>query len=316
MKLLSMIVPCYNEEEVLPKFYEEMSSVLRTVRERFSVATELVFIDDGSKDGTLRKLRELHAQDPSVRYVSFSRNFGKEAAIAAGLREADGDYVGLIDADLQDPPELMIGMMAALTVGRCDSAAARRTDRRGEGFLRSFCARMFYRILNGQSAENVPQGARDYRIMTKEVRDALLQLSEYNRFSKAMFQWVGYRTEWIGYENRARAAGETKWSMKGLMRYAVDALVGYSSSPLRIASWFGIGMFFLSFIGIIFVIVRKLLFGDPTSGWPSLVCIILFCSGIQLFCIGIIGEYLARTYMEVKNRPLYIVKETEKNRPE
>ena len=313
MELLSVIVPCYNEQEVLPAFYRETAAVLETIRNTYGMRTELIFADDGSGDGTLALLRQLHESDPSVRYLSFSRNFGKEAAIAAGLQAAQGEYIGLIDADLQDPPELMLKMMELLKTGKCDTAAARRTDRKGEGKLRSAAAHLFYRILNGKSGSGVPDGARDYRIMTKRVRDAILSMSEYNRFSKGMFVWAGYHTEWIGYENRERAAGKTKWSFRALMNYAVDALAGYSSSPLRIASWFGIAMFFFAFIGIIFVIVRKLLFGDPTSGWPSLVCIILFCSGIQLFCIGIIGEYLARTYMEVKKRPLYFIKETEKD---
>ncbi|MBR3356597.1 MAG: glycosyltransferase family 2 protein [Solobacterium sp.] len=308
---LSLIIPCFNEEEVLPDFFRETEEVRSELFTRFAVQLEYIFVDDGSKDGTLACLRRLSAEHDYVRYISFARNFGKEAAIAAGLQAAEGDYVGLIDADLQDPPALMAEMMEMILAGKCDAAAAYRKDRRGESRLRSWCANRFYRLLSS-AGEKMPQGARDYRIMTKQVRDALMQMQEYNRFSRAMFQWVGFRTEWIGYENRTRAAGRTKWSLSGLMRYAVDALTGYSSSPLRIASWFGIGMFFLSVVGIIFVIVRKLLFGDPTSGWPSLVCIILFCSGIQLFCIGIIGEYLARTYMEVKDRPLYIIRETDR----
>ena len=308
---LSLIIPCFNEEAVLPDFFRETEKVRGELLERFDVQLEYIFVDDGSQDGTLNCLRQLSSQYPYVRYVSFARNFGKEAAIAAGLQAAGGDYVGLIDADLQDPPELMLQMMEKLQSGTCDAAAAYRTDRRGEGKFRSWCAERFYSLLSSRG-EKMPHGARDYRIMTKRMRDALVQLQEYNRFSRAMFQWVGYSTEWIGYENRTRAAGKTKWSLSALMRYAVDALTGYSSSPLRIASWFGIGMFLLSVVGILFVIVRKLLFGDPTSGWPSLVCIILFCSGIQLFCIGIIGEYLARTYMEVKRRPLYIIKETDR----
>lgn len=306
---LDLIVPCFNEQEVLPEFFAVCEEVRVQLQQRLSVAMEYIFVDDGSHDGTLEWIRRKSETCSYVRYVSFSRNFGKEAAIAAGLQEADGDLCALIDADLQDPPALLVQMAEAVIEGRCDIAAAYRKDRNGEGKVRSFLSRRFYAMLNHNDKVEMPEGARDFRIMSRRVRDALLSLGEYNRFSKAMFQWVGFKTEWIGFENRTRAAGKTKWSLSALMRYAVDALTGYSSSPLRIASWFGIGMFFLSLIGILFVIVRKLVYGDPTSGWPSLVCIILFCSGIQLFCIGIIGEYLARTYMEVKNRPLYIVKE-------
>lgn len=308
---LSLIIPCFNEEEVLNLFMDRTAPVIETIREKHGIDTEYIFINDGSTDGTLAILKQLHAENPSVHYISFSRNFGKEAALYAGLEAADGDYTAMMDADLQDPPEMLIQMADILVSGRADCAAARRMNRDGEPFLRSWFARRFYSLINRSGNPDLAEGVRDYRMMTKQVRDAVLSMCEYNRFSKGIFAWVGFRTEWIPYEHTDRAAGKSKWSFKDLTSYAIEGLVGYTVKPLEIAAWVGIVFFLLSMIGIVFIIVRKLIFGDPVAGWPSLVCIILFCSGVQLFCTGIIGQYLAKTYLEVKKRPVYIVAETD-----
>ncbi len=311
--LITLVVPCYNEEEALPLFYAEAARVAAQMEKSHGAAFEFVFVDDGSADGTLPVLRALHAQDARVRYVSFSRNFGKEAAIYAGLQAARGDYVATLDADLQDPPALLPQMLDALQNEGYDCAATRRTTRRGEPPLRSWFARRFYRIINRMSDTEIVDGARDYRLMRRRMVDAVLQMAEYNRFSKGIFSWVGFKTKWFDYENVERVAGQTKWSFWGLFRYSIEGIVGFSTAPLIIAAGAGVAFCLAAFVGIVFVVVRALLFGDPTSGWPSMVCIMLLCSGVQLFCLGIVGEYLAKTYLEVKHRPVYLTRETEQD---
>lgn len=310
MSLLTVIVPCYNEEEAIPFFYEEMLKTIDVFNRDFpGVEFEMLFIDDGSKDKTLSVLREYHEKDPRVRYVSFSRNFGKEAGIYAGLDNSKGDFVVIMDADLQDPPSLLPEMYKAITEEGYDSAATRRVSRKGEPPIRSFFARMFYKIMDKISKTEIVDGARDYRIMTRQMVDAILSMSEYNRFTKGIYGWVGFKTKWFEYENVERVAGETKWSFWKLFLYSLEGVIGFSTAPLVIASFFGIFCMVFAFIMIIFIIVRKCLYGDPTSGWPSLVCIITLIGGMQLFCIGIVGQYLAKTYLETKNRPIYIAKE-------
>ena len=313
--LISLVVPCFNEEQALLLFYERVVRVAASMQESHGAEFEFIFINDGSRDGTLARLRALHTQDARVRYVSFSRNFGKEAGIYAGLQTARGDYVGLLDADLQDPPELLPQMLDALLTGEYDCAATRRTTRKGEPVVRSFFARMFYKLINKMSETEIVNGARDYRLMTRQMVEAVLSMAEYNRFSKGIFSWVGFSTKWFDHENVERAAGQTKWDFWSLFRYSVEGIVGFTTAPLVIAALAGVLFCALALIGIVFIIVRTLIFGDPTSGWPSLVCIILLCSGTQLLCTGIMGEYLAKTYLEVKHRPIYIVRETEEGRP-
>lgn len=312
--LLSLIVPCYNEEPVLQMFKTETDKTVRVLKEKYGIDTEYLFIDDGSRDHTLDIMRKFHEEDPSAHYISFSRNFGKEAGLYAGLQHAKGDYVAVMDADLQDPPALLPQMLEAVMSGEYDCAATRRTTRKGEPPVRSWFARRFYRIINRNADTPIMDGARDFRLMTRQMTDAVLSMSEYNRFSKGIFSWVGFRTKWIPYENVERAAGKTKWNFWSLTRYAIEGIVGYTTAPLEYAAFAGVAFCILSVIGIIFIIVRKLIFGDPVAGWPSLVVIILFCSGIQLFCTGIIGEYLAKTYLEVKRRPVYIIAETDQTR--
>ena len=309
--LLSIVVPCYNEQEALPYFYKEICRVAEEMKSSHGADFEFIFVDDGSKDKTLSIARELHKQDARVRYISFSRNFGKEAGILAGLRAAKGDYVAMMDADLQDPPSLLPSMLDALLQEDYDCAATRRTDRKGEPPIRSFFARMFYKIINKMSDADIVDGARDYRLMRRRMVDAILALPEYNRFSKGIFGWVGFKTKWLEYVNVERVAGETKWSFWKLFRYSLEGIVAFSTAPLALASLMGIAFCALAFVMIVFIILRTLLFGDPTSGWPSLVCIIFLCSGVQLFCMGVLGQYLAKAYMEVKHRPVYIVRETE-----
>ncbi|MDD4850839.1 MAG: glycosyltransferase family 2 protein [Gemmiger sp.] len=311
---ISLVVPCYNEEEALPLFYKEAARVAAQMKASHGAEFEFVFVDDGSKDGTLRVMRALRAQDARVRYVSFSRNFGKEAGIYAGLQAAKGDYVAMLDADLQDPPALLPQMLDALLTGDYDCAATRRTTRAGEPPVRSWFARQFYRIINKMSDTEIVDGARDYRLMTRRMTDAVLNMAEYNRFSKGIFSWVGFDTKWFDYENVERVAGQTKWNFWGLFKYSIEGIVGFSTAPLVFAALMGVIFCLAAFAGIVFVAVRALLFGDPTSGWPSMVCILLFSGGIQLFCVGIVGEYLAKTYLEVKHRPLYITRETEDTR--
>ena len=310
MSLLTVVVPCYNEEEAIPFFYEEMLKTIEVFNKDFpSVEFEMLFIDDGSKDKTLKVLREYNERDKRVRYVSFSRNFGKEAGIYAGLDNAKGDYVVIMDADLQDPPSLLPEMFKAVTEEGFDSAATRRVTRKGEPVIRSFFARMFYKLMARISKTEIVDGARDYRIMTRQMVNAILSMGEYNRFTKGIYGWVGFETKWFEYENVERVAGETKWSFWKLFMYSIEGVIGFSTAPLVISSFFGILCMLLAFVMIVFIIIRKLVYGDPTSGWPSLVCIIMLIGGMQLSCIGIVGEYLAKTYLETKHRPIYIAKE-------
>lgn len=303
---LSLVVPAYNEEEALPVFYREA----RKVEEQLpQVEIEYLFVDDGSVDGTMDVIRRLHEEDPRVHYVSFSRNFGKEAAIYAGLENAAGDYVAILDADLQDPPALLPEMLRIVTEEGYDCVGSRRVSRKGEPPIRSWFARMFYRIMNRISSADVVDGARDFQLMNRKVVSAILSMKEYNRFSKGIFGWVGFKKKWLEYENIERAAGETKWSFWKLLLYALDGIVAFSTMPLVIASVMGILFCVLAFAAIIFIIIRTLVFGDPTSGWPSMVCIIMLVSGVQLLCIGILGQYMAKTYLETKRRPLYLVEE-------
>ncbi len=304
---ISIVVPCYNEAPVLDKFYARITEVAAGMDASF----EFLFINDGSRDDTLTVIKRLREQDDRVRYVSFSRNFGKEAGIFAGLQNAAGSYVAVMDADLQDPPELLPEMYAALVNEDYDCVRTRRVDRKGEPPIRSAFARMFYKLINRISKAEIVDGARDFQLMKRKVVDAVLSLGEYNRFSKGIFGWVGFRTKWLEFENVERAAGETKWNFWSLMLYAIDGIIAFSTTPLVIASVLGLLLCVIAFFLIVFVIVRTLIFGDPTSGWPSLVCIILMLSGIQLLCIGILGQYLAKTYLETKRRPLYLISECE-----
>ena len=307
MKLLSAIVPCYNEEENIVDFYQEFMKNEAFFREK-EVEIELLFIDDGSKDRTAQEVKKLAGGDERVRLVSFSRNFGKEAAIYAGLEKAKGDYVVFLDADLQDPPALLPEMYGYLEKGY-DSVATRRVSRKGEPPVRSLFARLFYRIMKKISKTEMMDGARDYRLMTRQVVDAILSMGEYNRFSKGIFGWVGFETKWLEFENIERKKGETKWSFWKLFVYSLEGITAFSTVPLTMAAVLGALFCALAFGMIVVTIVRTLIFGDPTSGWPSLVCIILLVSGVQLFCLGIVGQYLSKTYMEVKRRPIYLVKE-------
>ena len=306
--LLSVIVPCYNEEENVPIFYEEMMKNSAFL-EQEKLELEIIYIDDGSKDNTAAEVRKLHEKDERVHLVSFSRNFGKEAGIYAGFQKAKGDYVVMMDADLQDPPSLLPEMFSYIKQGY-DSVATRRVTRKGEPPIRSFFARMFYRIMNKISKTEIVDGARDYRLMTRQVVDSILSMCEYNRFTKGIFGWVGYETKWLEYENIERKKGETKWSFFKLLAYSIDGIVAFSPAPVRFAAWLGIAFCMLAFFFILVIIGRTLVFGDPVAGWPSLVCIILMLSGIQLFCLGLMGEYLSKTYLEVKKRPIYLCKET------
>lgn len=307
MSLLSVIVPCFNEEENIVDFYHELLKNEIFFKEK-GLEVEILYIDDGSKDGTVAEVKKLREKDERVHLLSFSRNFGKEAAIYAGLQKAKGDYAVLMDADLQDPPALLPEMYSYIEQGY-DSVATRRVTRKGEPKIRSFFARMFYRLMNKISKTEIVDGARDYRLMTRQVVDAILSMAEYNRFTKGIFGWVGYETKWIEFENVERKKGETKWSFWGLFLYSLEGIIGFSTVPLAFASVMGVLFCIAAFLLIIIVIVRTILFGDPTSGWPSLVCIILLASGVQLFCLGIVGQYLSKTYMEVKRRPIYLVKE-------
>ena len=306
-KLLSIIIPCYNEEQAIPLFYQETMKQEFFFREK-GVELEFIFVNDGSKDGTVEAVKELHKQDERVHLISFSRNFGKEAAIFAGLEMAKGDYTVLIDADLQDPPSILPEMYNYIEQGY-DSVATRRVNRIGEPPIRSFFARCFYSLMQKISKTEIVDGARDYRLMTRQVTDAILSMKEYNRFSKGIFGWVGYQTKWLEYENVQRVAGETKWSFWKLFLYSLDGIMAFSTVPLSIASFFGILFCLAAFIFMIFIFVRALIYGDPVAGWPSMVCIISFIGGVQLLCLGIMGQYLSKLYMEVKNRPKYLVKE-------
>lgn len=304
--MISLIIPCYNEQEALPIFYEETTNVLQ----KMAIDYELIFINDGSKDDTLPILKSLSQNDSHVCYLSFSRNFGKEAAMYAGFVNAKGDYVAVMDADMQDPPSLLPKMMTILESGKYDSVATRRADRKGEPPVRSWFARKFYQLINKISDAEVIDGARDFRLMKREMVDAIISMSEYNRFSKGIFGWIGFRTYWLPYENIERVAGETKWNFWKLFTYAIDGIINFSQVPLNISSWFGIIMTACAFLMMLLIIGRRLLFGDPVAGWASLICVIIFIGGIQLFCLGIMGQYIAKTYMEAKHRPHYIVSES------
>ncbi|MCM1540449.1 MAG: glycosyltransferase family 2 protein [Blautia sp.] len=307
MSLLSVIVPCYNEEENIKLFYTELIKN-DPFFEKEGIELELLYVDDGSRDGTVKEVKKLIERDQRVHLVSFSRNFGKEAAMYAGLENAAGDHVVLMDVDLQDPPSLLPEMLSYIKEGY-DSVATRRVNRKGEPPVRSFFARMFYRLMKRISKTEIVDGARDYRLMTRQMVDAILSMQEYNRFTKGIFGWVGFNTKWLEYENIERAKGETKWNFWKLLVYSVEGITAFSTVPLLLAAGLGVLFCFLAFFMIIFVIVRKLIFGDPVSGWASQVCIMLLIGGVQFFCTGILGEYLAKTYMEVKKRPIYLVKE-------
>lgn len=307
MCLLSVIVPCYNEEENIEPFYEELMKNEKFFADR-QVTLELLYIDDGSRDGTVDAVKRLREKDERVHMVSFSRNFGKEAAMYAGLENAGGDYIVIMDVDLQDPPSLLPEMFSYMEEGY-DSVATRRVSRKGEPPIRSFFARAFYRLMKKISKTEIMDGARDYRLMTRQMVDAILSMKEYNRFTKGIFGWVGFRTKWMEYENRERVRGETKWNFWKLFLYSLDGITAFSTMPLMLASVVGLLFCLLAVLMIVFIIVRKMIFGDPVSGWPSLVCIILLVSGVQFFCTGILGQYLAKTYMEVKRRPIYLTRE-------
>ncbi|MEA4911744.1 MAG: glycosyltransferase family 2 protein [Oscillospiraceae bacterium] len=313
VELISIIVPCYNEERVLPLFYDEIKKVAAEMEDTFKTKFEFLFVDDGSKDGTCAQVRKLQKEDKRVRYLGFSRNFGKEAAMFAGLSECRGDYAALMDADLQDPPALLPQMYAALRDPSLDldCAATRRVTRKGEPPIRSFFARMFYKIINKISRTEIVDGARDFRLMSRRMVDAILSVGEVNRFSKGIFGWVGFKTQWFEYENIERAAGETKWSFWKLFAYSLDGIVAFSTAPLAVASVAGMLLFLVAIVLIVFIIVRTLVWGDPTAGWPSLVCIICLIGGVQLLCIGILGQYLSKTYLETKKRPIYILKDND-----
>ena len=306
MEKISVVVPCYNEEKAIPIFYKEMNKVMVKMKK---LDFELIFVDDGSSDSTLEVCKNLAKEDKRVRYISFSRNFGKEAGIYAGLTKSSGDYVTLMDVDLQDPPELLPKMYNLIKEEGYDSVGTRRVTRKGEPPIRSFFARCFYKLINKMSKTEMVDGARDYRLMTRKMVNSILEMKEYNRYSKGLFSFVGYKTKWIEYENRERVAGETKWSFWKLVIYALDGIIAFSTTPLWIAAIIGLLFCLISFIAILVIIIKTLVFGDPVGGWPSMVCIIFFVSGIQLFCIGIIGAYLSKTYLETKHRPIYIIKE-------
>lgn len=313
MKTITVIVPCFNEEEALPVYYKEMNRVMDEMRE---VEFELLFVDDGSRDGSLGIMKKLNEEDDRCRYLSFSRNFGKEAAIYAGLKYAKGDFVAVMDVDLQDPPKLLPEMYRILTEEDYDSVATRRSTRTGEPKLRSFLADSFYKFINRISGTEIVNGARDYRLMKRRMVDAVLEMSEYNRFSKGIFEWVGFRTRWLEFENVERSAGKTKWSVRKLFCYSLEGITGFSVAPLSLASVVGVAFCLLSFLMILVIIFRTMIWGDPVSGWPSLACIIFMVSGIQLFCTGIVGQYLSKTYLETKHRPIFILRESSSDEKE
>lgn len=310
MKLLSIIVPCLNEEEAIPFFYDEIiKTKAQFDNEEGDVDFELIFVDDGSTDGTMKVIKDLKEKDDSIHYVSFSRNFGKEAALYAGFVKSKGDYIVCMDADLQDPPALLLDMYRAITVEGYDSAATRRYTRKGEPPIRSFFARMFYKMMGKISKTEFVDGARDYRIMTRKMVDAILAMGEYNRFTKGIYGWVGFNTKWFAYENVERVAGSTKWSFWKLFLYSLEGITAFSTAPLSIATMLGFMFTVVAFVLIVFIVIKTLTVGDPTNGWPSMVCIIVLFAGLQLFSIGILGQYLSKTYLETKNRPIYIARD-------
>lgn len=310
MKKVSLIIPCYNEEQALPIFAGELDKVRQELRQ---YDFEVLMVNDGSSDKTLETMKKISEEYDYFKYLSFSRNFGKEAAMYAGFCNADGDYVAVMDADMQDPPSLLPEMLGILEQGEYDSVATRRVTRKGEPPIRSWFARMFYKIINKISDADVVDGARDFRLMKAEMKDAIVSMCEYNRFSKGIFGWIGFRTKWLEYENVERVAGETKWNFWKLFKYALDGIINFSEAPMSIASGFGIFCTFVAFVMMLFFFIRKLVWGDSVAGWPSLVCIILFVSGLQFLCIGIMGKYIAKTYMETKGRPHYIISDTNKD---
>jgi glycosyltransferase involved in cell wall biosynthesis len=308
MEKITVIVPCYNEEKALPLFYEELNKHIKTFPD--NVEFEILLVNDGSKDDTLKVIKDLEKNDSRIKHISFSRNFGKESAIYAGLENATGDYITLMDADLQDPPALLLQMYEAVVKEGYDSVGTRRVSRKGEPPIRSLFARLFYKIINAMTSFEMVDGARDYIFITRQVADSIISLKEYNRFSKGLFGFVGFKTKWLEYENIQRVAGETKWSFWKLTKYALEGITAFSTAPLIFSSFLGILFCIIAFLMILFIIIKTLIFSDPTSGWPSLVCIIFMCSGLQLFSLGVIGQYLSKTYLEVKHRPIYIVKDT------
>ena len=307
MKKISIVVPCYNEEEAIPLFYEEINKTSKEIKD---YDFEFIFVNDGSKDNSASIMKELAKKDKRVKFIDFSRNFGKEAAMYAGLGLSSGDYITTMDVDLQDPPSLLPEMSKGITEEGYDCVATKSTSRNGYSFLRKTFTRWFYKIIAKISKTEMVAGARDYRLMTRQMVNAIINMKEYNRYSKGLFSFVGFKTKWIEFENQERVAGTTKWNFWKLFSYAIDGIVGFSTAPLIISSIIGVLFCLISFIIIIFIVIRTLIFGDPTSGWPSLACIIFFVSGVQLFCIGIIGQYLSKVYLEVKNRPIYIIKDT------
>lgn len=307
MEKISVVIPCFNEEDALMIYYWEMEKVMDEMKE---IEFELLFVDDGSSDRSLPIMKKLHEKDKRCRYFSFSRNFGKEAAIYAGLQNAEGDYVAVMDVDLQDPPSLLPKMYRILQEEDFDNVATKRGNRAGEPRIRSFLSEGFYKFINKISRTEIVNGARDYRLMKRKMVDAVLEMSEYNRFSKGIFEWVGFRTKWLEFDNVERCAGETKWSVGKLFRYSLEGITGFSVAPLSLASVIGILFCLLSFMMIFVIIMRTAVWGDPVAGWPSLVCIIFMVSGIQLFCTGIVGQYLSKTYLETKHRPIYILRES------
>lgn len=307
MKKITVIVPCFNEQDALPIYYKEMCRVMHKMPE---VEIEMLFVDDGSTDRTLSVMKDLNSLDEKCKYLSFSRNFGKEAAIYAGLKNATGDYVAIMDVDLQDPPELLPQMYQILEEGEYDNVATKRSTRKGEPVIRSFLSETFYKCINKISKTEIVSGARDYRLMNRRMVDAVLEMSEYNRFSKGIFEWVGFRTKWLEFENVERSAGETKWSIRKLFTYSLEGIMGFSVAPLSFASVIGLLFCVLSFLMVIVIVVRTLVWGDPVAGWPSLVCIVFMVGGVQLLCTGIVGQYLAKTYLETKHRPIYILKDS------
>ena len=311
---LCIIVPCYNEEAALPYFLQEIRKVADNMSTTFQLDFEILFINDGSRDKTLQILRRAAQEDKRIRYISFARNFGKEAAMYAGFQNCTGDYAAVMDADMQDPPSLLPEMYQALQSGEYDSVATRRVTRKGEPPIRSFFARCFYKLINRISDADIVDGARDFRLMTRQMVDAILSMTEYNRFSKGIFGWVGFRTKWLPYENIERVAGETKWSFWKLFLYSLEGITAFSTAPLAIASIAGILLCIVALLFVCVVLVKTLAFGDAVGGWPSMMCVILFLGGVQLFCMGILGQYLAKTYLETKKRPIYIVQETNEDR--
>ena len=312
MKLVSVVVPCYNEEEVLPMFYEEIIKVTNGMSEKWPELTfEFLFINDVSKDRTLEIFRELADKDKRVRYISFSRNFGKESGMYAGLKNAKGDYVVVMDADLQHPPAFLPEMYGHVKDGEYDCATTRRVNRKGESKIRSWFAMKFYKIMNKISQTEIVDGAQDFRFMTRQMVDAILDMSEYNRFSKGIFSWVGFKVKYLPYENVERPAGTTSWSFWGLFKYSLEGIMAFSTAPLAIASMLGIISCIIAFILMIITVIKTLVFGDPVAGYPTTICVIFLLSGLQLFCTGILGQYLAKTYLETKHRPIYIASETD-----